>query len=268
MDLLKRELAPILPAAWRAIDEEARRVLRLNLGGRRLVDLDGPHGWEHAAVNLGRLSIHEDAPSEGVDAGLRMVQPLAELRVPIELDLMELDGIARGAADPDLGPVVEAAEKVARVEDGAIFSGSDPLSVHGIVPASPHAPSSIPQEPGKIPQTVVEAGQVLQRAGIDGPYGLALGSHAFSLLARAAEDGYPIHKRVAQILEGPIVRAPALDGAVLLSVRGGDFVLSVGQDLSIGYASHDRDTVELYLTESFTFRVIEPAAAIHLEHAA
>ena len=35
MDLLKRTLAPILPEAWKAIDEEARRVLKLNLAGRK-----------------------------------------------------------------------------------------------------------------------------------------------------------------------------------------------------------------------------------------
>ncbi len=53
---------------------------------------------------------------------------------------------------------------------------------------------------------------------------------------------------------------------VLLSVRRGDFALTVGQDLSIGYAFHEKHKVELYLTESFTFRVLEPAAAVYLRH--
>ena len=74
----------------------------------------------------------------------------------------------------------------------------------------------------------------------------------------AAEDGYPLAKRLTeQVLDGPLVRAAAIEGGVLLSVRGGDYELTVGQDLSIGYAAHDRQTVELYLTESFTFRVLE-----------
>ena len=55
MDLLKRELAPVLPAAFAAVDAEAARVLKLNLAGRRIVDFRGPHGWELAAVNTGRL---------------------------------------------------------------------------------------------------------------------------------------------------------------------------------------------------------------------
>ena len=67
-----------------------------------------------------------------------------------------------------------------------------------------------------------------------------------------------------EVLDGPLVRAAAIEGGVLLSVRGGDYELTVGQDLSIGYAAHDRQTVELYLTESFTFRVLETVAAVRL----
>ena len=79
MDLLKRELAPILPDAWKLIDAEATRVLRLNLAGRKLVDFKGPFGWTYAAVNTGRLHLLEQQPIEGVSTGLRLVQPLVEV---------------------------------------------------------------------------------------------------------------------------------------------------------------------------------------------
>ena len=42
LDLLKRKLAPVLPAAFAAVDAEAARVLKLNLAGRRIVDFRGP----------------------------------------------------------------------------------------------------------------------------------------------------------------------------------------------------------------------------------
>ncbi len=64
-----------------------------------------------------------------------------------------------------------------------------------------------------------------------------------------------------------MVWAPAVDGAVLVSLRGGDFELEVGQDLSIGYQDHDADGVTLYLEESVTFRAISPEAAIGLAYA-
>jgi uncharacterized linocin/CFP29 family protein len=69
---------------------------------------------------------------------------------------------------------------------------------------------------------------------------------------------------VKHIVDGPIIWAPAVNGAVVLSTRGGDFELTVGRDLSIGYASHTDAVVRLYLTESMTFRVLTPEAAVAL----
>jgi uncharacterized linocin/CFP29 family protein len=53
-------------------------------------------------------------------------------------------------------------------------------------------------------------------------------------------------------------------GAVVLSLRGGDFRFESGQDLSLGYDHHDADNVHLYVEESFTFRVATPEAAVAL----
>jgi len=265
LDLLKRKLAPVLPSAYAAVDAEAARVLKLNLAGRRIVDFRGPHGWEMAAVNTGRLEIVPAEPDRDVHIGIRQVQPLVELRVPIRLPIMELDSIARGAPDPDLRPVVAAAERVAHVEDSAIFNGLQAAGIVGIIQASPHHAHKLPPEVTHLPRAILTARETLRQAGIDGPYALALDAAYTAQVLAAAEDGYPLSKRLTeQVLDGPLVRAPSIEGGVLLSVRGGDYQLTVGQDLSIGYASHDRQTVELYLTESFTFRVLEAAAAVRL----
>lgn len=262
MDLLKRTHAPITPEAWKQIDDEARRVLQLNLAGRKLVDLDGPHGWQYAAVNTGHLAIKSDG-GLGVPWGVREVVPLIEIRVPFELPLMELDNASRGAV-LDLPAVVSAAEKTAHAEDTAIFNGFKAGGIEGIIPSSPHPGISIPDDYAEYPSIVVDAVETLRRGGINGPYALALGPHCYAGLAQAAEDGHPIRERVERFLDGPMVLAPHVDGAVLLSHRGGDYQLSVGQDLSIGYAGHDKDTVHLYLTESFAFRVLERTAAVYL----
>jgi uncharacterized linocin/CFP29 family protein len=109
VDLLKRDRAPITPEAWKQIDDEAQRVLRLDLAGRKLVGFDGPHGWQYAAVNTGHLAIRTDG-GLGVPWGVREVVPLIELRVPFELPIMALDNASRGAV-LDLAAVVSAAEK-------------------------------------------------------------------------------------------------------------------------------------------------------------
>jgi uncharacterized linocin/CFP29 family protein len=263
VDLLKRSQAPITAEAWEQIDAEARRVLQLNLAGRRLVDFNGPHGWTYAAVNLGRLEIKPDS-GLGVPWGVRTVQPLIELRVPFEMKIAELDDASRGA-QLELDAVVTAAEKIAAAEDRSIFHGFKVGGIDGIVTASPHTPITIPEDFAEYPSAVVEALEALRRAGVDGPYALALGPDCYAGLAQAAEDGYPIRERVRRVLDGPMVWAPQVDGAVVLSTRGGDFELTVGQDLAIGYAGRDATKVNLYLTESFTFRTIEKAAAVYLK---
>lgn len=266
MGLLKRNLAPIIPEAWQEIDEEATRVLKVNLAGRKLIDFEGPHGWKFAAVNTGRLRFFDDEKTNGdVKLGLREVQPLIEVRVPFELDQLELDLVARGAEDPELEPVVQAAEKMARAEDTAIFNGLASAGIHGLLEKSPHSPRVV-ESPMDYSRAVLDSIDALRKSGIGGPYAMALGTELYDELFGAMENGYPISKQVQRlILDGPIVRAPAIDGGVVMSIRGGDYQLIVGQDLSIGYASHDRDKVELYLTESFTFRVLEPAAAVRVE---
>jgi uncharacterized linocin/CFP29 family protein len=263
MDLLKRRHAPITPEAWKQIDDEAKRVLQLNLAGRKLIDFDGPHGWQYAAVNTGHLALRTDG-GLGVPWGVREVAPLIEVRVPFELPIMELDNASRGAV-LDIPAVVSAAEKTAHAEDNAIFNGFKAGGIEGIIPTAAHPALTIPDDYADYPSVVVNAAETLRRAGINGPYALALGPTCYAGLAQAAEDGYPIRERVEHVLDGPMVLAPKVDGAVLLSHRGGDYQLSVGQDLSIGYAGHDRDKVHLYLTESFAFRVLERGAAVYLK---
>ena len=58
--------------------------------------------------------------------------------------------------------------------------------------------------------------------------------------------------------------APGLDGGLVISRRGGDFELSVGQDFSIGYLDHTSERVRLYIEESFTFLILTEQAAVPL----
>ena len=265
MDLLKRERAPITSQAWKQIDEEARRVLTLHLAGRKVVDFSGPHGWELGAVNTGRLKHIKDASTTQVGHAIRDVRPLVELRSPIVMDILELDYASRGAVDLNLDPVIAASERVARAEDSAIFYGFKEGGITGIIEASPHAPVDV-KSSVEWPRAVNAATEVLRLAGVNGPYALVLGPTAYAELAADSDDGYPLRNRIQESLtDGSLVWAPVLEGgAVLLSLRGGDYELTVGQDLSVGYLAHDRSKVELYLTESFTFRVLEDKAAIFL----
>lgn len=266
MNELMRELAPITAAAWGEIEEEAKRTLTTYLAARKLVDFSGPHGWEHSAVSLGR-SENVGVGREGVEARLRQVQPLTELRVPFTLKRAELDAIARGAEDADLDPVVEAAKKIALAEDAAVFHGAEAAGIEGIAQAADARKVALSDDYLQYAISVAEATHQLRAAGIGGPYALALGPRCHEGVHKTfTAAGFPVLEQVRRLVDGPIVWAPAIDGAVVLSLRGGDFELTVGQDLSIGYLRHDAETVTLYLQESFTFRCLDPEAAVPLRY--
>ena len=55
MNHLMRAIAPLTGGEWKAVDEEAKQTLKLNLAARRLVDFSGPHGWQTSSINLGRV---------------------------------------------------------------------------------------------------------------------------------------------------------------------------------------------------------------------
>jgi uncharacterized linocin/CFP29 family protein len=263
MDDLRRELAPVTDAAWKRIEDEARLTLKTHLAARKLVDFRGPLGWDYSAVNLGRVRGGRDAPAEGVEARVRQVQPLVELRVPLELERSEMDDVSRGAADPELDPLRDAAIRLALAEDRLVFYGYGDGGVRGICPASSHQPVSMVDDETQFPRAVLEAVEALREAGVAGPYAMALSAESYKRLgSTTAGGGYPVIRHVQRFIDGPIVWAPGLDGAIVLSMRGGDFELVVGRDISLGYLDHDRQIVHLYLEESLTFRVLTPKAAV------
>ncbi|MBW3543105.1 MAG: bacteriocin family protein [Planctomycetes bacterium] len=268
MNDLRRELAPVTEEAWREIEEQARTTLKTCLAARKLVDFNGPLGWERSAVNLGRVKPLTQGPAENVQARLRVVQPLVELRSVFELSREELDNVSRGAKAPDLVPLQDAARRIALAEDRIVFHGYEEAGIAGMVRGSSHGTLDGVTDDTEFPRLVSEAVESLREAGVAGPYALALSAEAFKRLgSTTGGGGYPVIRHVERLIDGPIVWAPALDGAVLLSRRGGDFELLIGRDLSIGYLDHDRDKVRLYLEESLTFRLLTPEAAIPFDAA-
>ncbi|QXC60747.1 bacteriocin family protein [Aquihabitans sp. G128] len=267
MNHLHQELAPISDAAWAEINGEATRTLTHFLAARKLVDFTGPLGYDKAAISLGRVEPLSDQPADGVSATRRQVQPLVELRRPFTLSRTELDAIDRGACDADLDPVVDAAQALALAEDTLVFEGYPSAEVRGIAAASPHAPIALTEDFSRYPNHVAQAVATLKAAGIAGPYAIALGPRCYAGVIETTEKGgYPLLQHLGLILGGPVVWAPAVDGAVVLSQRGGDFELTVGQDTAIAYKAHDAETVTLELVESIAFVAPSPEAAVALRY--
>jgi uncharacterized linocin/CFP29 family protein len=263
---LLREHAPITDAGWREIDSEARERLTPALAARRLVDFEGPLGWEHSATNLGRVEDVASDALEGVEARQRRVLPFVELRAPFTVSRAELADLDRGADDIDLDDLDAAAKRIAVAENEAVFNGLAAAGIGGIAELSEHPRVSLGAgDFDHYPTHVAKAVELLLAAGIEGPYGLALGPACYTGVIETTEKGgYPLLDHLRKIIGGPLVWAPGVGGAVVVSLRGGDFLFESGQDFAVGYDHHDADAVHLYFEESFSFRVATPEAAVAL----
>src|ERR1700744_5147207 len=263
MNNLYRDLAPVSAGAWAGIEEEARRTFARHAAARKAVDVTGPDGLTLAGVGTGHVTaIDAPSSSDGVTAALRAGQPVVELRAPFTLSRTEIDSVERGAQDPDWQPVKDAAKKIAFAEDRAVFDGYAAAQITGVRQGASNPALAVPGEVRDYPDVVSKAVSQLRLAGVAGPYSLLLSADAWTAVSETSDHGYPIREHLARVVDGDLIWAPAIAGAVLLSGRGGDFELRLGQDLSIGYLSHDADSVQLYFTESFTFTVYTAEASV------
>ena len=264
MNNLHRELAPVSDAAWAQIGEETSRTLKRYLAARHVVEVHGPEGAALSAIGTGHLRAIA-APREGVAARQREVKALVELRVPFELDRQAIDDVERGANDSDWQPAKEAARQIAFAEDGAVFEGYAAAGIAGIRQGTSNPPMALPADVREYPRAIAQGLGQLRLVGVNGPYAVLLGADAYTALAETSDHGYPVLEHAKRLVDDKIVWAPAIAGAFVLTTRGGDFDLRIGQDFSIGYSSHTDATVRLYLQETFTFLLLTAEAAVALQ---
>jgi uncharacterized linocin/CFP29 family protein len=261
MNNLHRELAPISDSAWAEIEEEASRTLKRYLAGRRVVDVQGPGGSFLSAVGTGHL-VSISPPGDGIVARQREVKPLVELRVPFELDRQQIDDVDRGANDSNWQPAKDAAKQIAFAEDGAIFDGYAAAGIQGVRQGTSNPIMTLPSDVRDYPEAIAQALSQLRLVGVNGPYSVLLGADAYTALAETSDHGYPVLEHVKRLVNDEIIWAPAIAGAFVLTTRGGDFALHLGQDVSIGYLSHTDTAVRLYLQETLTFLPLTSEAAV------
>jgi uncharacterized linocin/CFP29 family protein len=263
MNNLHRDLAPISDLAWGQIEAETSRTLKRYLAGRRVVDVKGPAGTGLSAVGTGHLRTIA-APAKGISATQRDVKALVELRVPFELDRQMIDDVERGANDSDWQPAKDAARKIAFAEDAAIFEGYAAAGIEGIVKGTSNPVTALPSDVREYPNAIAQGLSRLRLMGVNGPYSVLLGADEYTALAETSDHGYPVLEHVKRLIDGHIIWAPAIAGAFVLTTRGGDFELHIGQDVSIGYLSQTDAAVQLYLQETLTFLLLTSEAAVAL----
>jgi uncharacterized linocin/CFP29 family protein len=263
MNNLHRELAPISEAAWAQIEEETARTFKRYLGGRRVVDVLGPKSTALSAIGTGHAR-PIDPPREGVLARLREAKAVVELRVPFELDRESIDDVERGANDSNWQPVKDAARQIAFAEDSAVFDGYAAAGIVGIRQGTSNPKPALPGDVREYPYAIAQGLSQLRLVGVNGPYSVLLGADAYTALSETSDHGYPVLEHVKRLFDGKIIWTPAIEGAFIVTTRGGDFELDIGEDVSIGYLSHTDKVVQLYLQESFTFLLLTAEASVAL----
>ena len=266
MNNLHRKLAPISEGAWAEIEEEAARTLKRYLAARKVVDVIGPKGLDLSAVGTGHT---RGVPPlrDGLKVAQREVTPVLELQVPFRLTRAAIDDVERGSKDSDWQPLKDAAKTIAFAEDHVVFEGYAQAGIDGMRQVTSNEKLTLPGAIGDYPERVAEAINELRQAGVDGPYALLLGSDAYTRLTGGSDDGYPILKHIRTLVDREVIWSPAIKGGVVLTTRGGDFDLTLGLDLSIGYLGHTAEEVELYLMETLTYRTQTAEASVILDPA-
>lgn len=261
MNNLHRHLAPISEAAWKEIEEEVARTFKRSVSGRRVVDVKEPAGSALSSVGTGHI-LDIAAPQKGIVATQYEVKPVVRLTVPFELKRADIDAVERGSRDSDWDPAKEAAKKLAYAEDSAVLDGYKAAGIVGLRAASSNSVRELPKEIKNYPNLIGRALDELRFAGVDGPYSVLLGADAYTALTEARDQGYPVIEHIRQMINGDVIWSPAITGGSILSTRGGDYELHIGEDVSIGYSSHNDKVVKLYLVESFTFLMLTSEASV------
>src|ERR1700728_3938161 len=194
----------------------------------------------------------------------REVKALVELRFPFELDRQAIDDVERGANDSDWQPVKDAARRIAFAEDRAVFEGYPAGGIEGVRRGTSNPLMTLPTDLRDYPDVIAQALSRLRLVGVNGPYSVLLSADAYTGLSETRDHGYPVLEHIKRLIDGEIIWAPAISGAFVLTTRGGDFDFHIGEDVSIGYLSHDDKTVRLYLEETFTFLLLTTEASVAL----
>ncbi|MEA4951131.1 Maritimacin [bioreactor metagenome] len=263
MDILRRAASLITPEAWAELDEQAKKVLTANLSARKFVDVEGPKGWSYSAHATGRLDVAQKQPKDGVQFGVNRVLPLVESRFTFDMDIWELDNISRGAKDPDLSALEKAAKEIALFEEKAVYNGLPAAGIEGLSAAAGKRSIKIGGDDGQSLVNALSAALFnFSQDAVEGPYALVASPKVWKTIYTSV-PGYPISKHVGNLVDKVILSAQ--EDSYLVSLRGGDFELVLGQDLSLGFEERNGGKVRLFFAESFTFRVITPEAVIALK---
>lgn len=262
MEWLRRSAAPLSQKVWKEIDDIALSMFKQTVVTRRIVDFDGPRGWNHVATQLGTF---KSAPAPKIAGKVRLSVPdvmlLTELRADFMVSWADIDAFERVGPALESKSIEEAARDTALTEDALVLYGSGGMP--GLLgwKETPRVNMSNWSQPGRLVADLLAAVEKLDTLAVKGPYEAVLSPHHYySYLRQTGEGGvYPAAKQLGIVIE-KVHSSSAVEGAALFSTRGSDFMITVGGDFTVGYRAHDDKSVHLFAVETIAAQMLTPEA--------
>jgi uncharacterized linocin/CFP29 family protein len=264
MDILRRESARLSDAVWKELDEAAATAAKNVMTARRIATFDGPRGWDYIATPLGTMKACETREGKAAVC-VPEVALLAQIRADFTLPWSAVEAFERGGPALDAAPAEDAAREVGLAEDRLAYSGQPVGTGFLEDPGSPRMRLGDWSDPPRVIGDLVKAVEMLDRQTVPGPYEAVLSPDRYYAYLSAANRGYPVPRHTKAILAGVHRSLVMHDGGALFSMRGGDFILTVGGDLAVGYRSHDRDALHLFCVETLAPQTLSPDAVCLLQ---
>jgi uncharacterized linocin/CFP29 family protein len=271
MRYLPREDAPIGDRVWSMIEEAVIGPAKMQLAGRRLLDIHGPFGLGTRTLDHKEREIGHEATFG--DARARMTAPdttpIPLIYSRFELAIREVAAAEEKGSLLDLDAPARAAIACARLEDDVIFNGSPDLRIDGLLTAPKASRVQLGDwwQLGQPVEDLIKASNALDAAGFPGPYTAALAPSLYNVLFRRYQETSLTQLEHARlVIAGGIVKAPTLasGGVVLASLR--HFAsLVIGQDMTPAFVGPAPTGYEFVIMESIAPRITVPEAICVLQ---
>lgn len=249
MNNLNKNLAPISDKAWEILNFRTKEILTKIISARKVITLKNI--GSSRGIATGNLNIKK---LENLEYGVYEYIPLIETRFNFTLNRWELDNAERGNDNINLNNLDEAIFKAAKFEEELIYNGLD--DIRGLISSCKNPSIKLGDTSKEILTNLSRAMIILRDNYISEKLDLVVNYNTWIKL-NSIESLVPLIERIENLINGNVIVSKFIPNSILIPHKSENFELAIGNDFSIGYQNHTSRDITFFITESFTFKVID-----------